>query len=904
MAEQQDNNNENKTGRSKLTLKLKPVSSNSPQSLVLKPAEHKKSGLSSVQITIKGRKSLAANNLAKEERISGLSKAEIDDRRRVLTSLPTDDKARKEVKSHQILSKLKKDQDKKIAESQPQKQEVEEKVNEDLIKQDHTTQINNQDIAITEINSDLKEVEPIKEQTIELDLTKKNQEILESKIIAPTRPVINNYQAEGFDVRSKIRQSLEEGNRQREEREKMLEEKKQKEQTKIVEEKLIQDKLEKDKKIKSKKPAKNIFEENEEKARKYKPIQEEKINTRKLTYIVNSGNVDEVDNFYRKKKKYKNKQFNLEAQKEYKKIVREVNLPELISVADLADRMSEKAGDVVKKLFTMGVVTTVNQVIDADTAEIIISEFGHIAKRVSSSDVENILNISEEEVGEKFSRAPIVTIMGHVDHGKTSLLDAIRSTTVAAKEHGGITQHIGASRIKTNKGKFITFLDTPGHEAFTEMRSRGANITDIVVLVVAADDGVKEQTIEAISHAKAANVPIIVAVNKIDKPGADPSRVKQELLSHNIVSEDLGGEVMFVPVSAKQMLNLDKLEEAILLQAEILELSAVHEGRAKGVVLESRIDANKGVVATLLVQSGTLNISDIIVVGTSYGKMRKMLDEKGKNIVIAAPSMPVEILGLDSAPNAGDQFFVVKEEKQARDIISYRSKKDREAKVMKSSAKSFADVFKESGKDKLKYLNVIIKGDVHGSVEAIASSLAKLNTSEVAIKAIHTATGGITETDVSLAAVSGAIIIGFNVRANMAAKEMARVKNVDIRYYSIIYNVVDELKLLLGGMLEPTKNEEYLGQAEIRQVFKLTGVGKIAGSFVTDGLIKRGAKVRLLRNNIVIFDGTLKTLKRFKEDVKEVKGNFECGLSLENYDDIKEGDMIECYQINEEKRSL
>ena len=494
--------------------------------------------------------------------------------------------------------------------------------------------------------------------------------------------------------------------------------------------------------------------------------------------------------------------------------------------------------------------------------------------------------------------------MGHVDHGKTSLLDALRETDIVSGEHGGITQHIGASRIQTKDHKFITFLDTPGHEAFTEMRSRGANVTDIVVLVVAADDGVKEQTVEAINHAKAANVPIIVAVNKIDKPNANPQIVKNELLNHQLVSEDLGGDIMFVPVSAKTKTNLDKLEEAILLQAEILELKAPYEGKSSGVVLESRVDPAKGVVATMLVQKGTLDTGDIVVVGTSYGKIRKMTDSAHKQLKCATPSMPVEILGLDSAPNAGDKFVEVDEERQAREIISYRVRKEKEEKALKNSARSISDIFKDSGKGKLKYLNIIIKGDVHGSVEAISGSIAKVSNEEVAIKIIHSATGGITESDVSLATASGAIIIGFNVRANLSAKELALFKGIEIRYYSIIYNLVDDLKLLLSGLLNPTKNEEYLGQAEIRQIFKISNAGKVAGTFVIDGIIKRNARARLLRENVVIHDGTLKTLKRFKDDVKEVKNGFECGIAFENFEDIKEKDVIECYEIVEQKRTI
>lgn len=837
-----DKDNQNTT-RSKLTLKLPSSVSSQPLTLN-KNVENKKISSSAVQVTIKGRK----KEVKSEESSShGLNKNELEARIKALSGSKSDET--NEIKSHEILSKLKKDQQKEAE----------------------------------------KEVE--KPQT----KTEAAEQVLEKAKPAPT----STYKPDSFDVRSKIKQSIEITNREKEAREKILDERKKQEQERLEKERIEREKK-KPKKVGGNFP--KSFAEEEAAKKPKVGFKEERINTRKLTYII-GGDSDEYEGYgSRRRKKVKARQED-QTPKEYKKISREVALPELITVAELSDRMSEKTGDVVKKLFTMGMVATSNQVIDADTAEIIIGEFGHKAKRVSHSDVENVLD--EGDSGEELlARAPVVTIMGHVDHGKTSLLDALRETDIAAGEHGGITQHIGASRIQTKEGKFITFLDTPGHEAFTEMRSRGANVTDIVVLVVAADDGVKEQTIEAINHAKAANVPIIVAVNKIDKPGGDPQRVKNELLSHNIVSEDLGGDVMFIPVSAKQKLNLDKLEEAILLQADVLELKAPYSGKSSGVVLESRVDPAKGVVATLLVQKGTLDVSDLIVVGTSYGRVRKMSDDTGKNVKTATPSVPVEILGLDNAPNAGDKFVEVDEERQAREIISYRARKEKEEKSMKNSVKSLSDIFKESGKGKLKYLNILLKGDVHGSVEAIAGSVSKLNTEEVAIKIIHSATGGISESDISLAAASGAIIIGFNVRANPSAKEMARLKGIDIRYYSIIYNLVDDLKLLLSGMLEPTKSEEYLGQAEIRQIFKVSGAGKIAGSFVTDGLIKRNARVRLLRDNVVIHDGILKTLKRFKDDVKEVKSGFECGIAFENYEDIKEKDTLECYEIVEQKRSL
>lgn len=639
--------------------------------------------------------------------------------------------------------------------------------------------------------------------------------------------------------------------------------------------------------------------EDEFSSRKFKnSYKVSKSSNKNIDYLISKE--DEESGIRFKKRDRKNLKHNQE-KKEYKKIVKEVILPDLISVSELANRMSEKTGDVVKKLFSMGVAVTANQIIDADTSEIIITEFGHNFKRVSSSDVENVE--MEDEVFEAVSRAPVVTIMGHVDHGKTSLLDAIRSTNIVEGESGGITQHIGASRVKTPAGKYITFLDTPGHEAFTEMRSRGANVTDIIILVVAADDGVKEQTIEAISHAKAAGAPIIVAVNKIDKPNSDPSRVKNELLSYDIVSEELGGDVMFVEVSAKNKINLDKLEEAILLQAEILDLKSPTDGLSKGTVVESRIDPQKGVIATFLVQSGTLDVSDIIVVGTSFGRVRKMLDDQGKIIKKAYPSYPVEIFGLDQAPSAGEKFIEVQDEKKAREIVAYRVRKERDNKANKQSTKTLKEIFSDTANEK-KYLNVIIKADVHGSAEALNGSLLKLNNDEVAIKVIHQATGAITESDVNLAAVSNAIILGFNVRSNNAAKDIAKSKDIEIRYYSIIYNVVDDVKMMLSGMLDPTKKEEYLGQAEIRQIFKISGSGKVAGATVIDGIIKRNAKIRLLRDNVVIYDGSLKALKRFKDDIKEVKSGFECGFSIDNFDDFKEKDVIECYEIVEHKREL
>ena len=622
------------------------------------------------------------------------------------------------------------------------------------------------------------------------------------------------------------------------------------------------------------------------------------------TYIL-SDDDDDDNNFGRRRKSNKSFFKNKEKTEEvvHQKIIQDIELPEFITVADLAEKMNEKKADVVKKLISMGMPCTFNQTIDADTAELVVVEFGHnVVKRTTEHDIEDKLG---EEEGTKFvSRAPVVTIMGHVDHGKTSLLDAIRTTHVAEGESGGITQHIGASRVEVENGKFITFIDTPGHEAFTEMRMRGASITDIVVLVVAADDGVKDQTIEAINHSKAAGVPIILAINKIDKPGADPMRVKQELLQYDIVTEDFGGEVMAVEVSAKQKIGLEKLREAILLQAEIMELKAPIDVKPAGAIIEAKMDQKRGPIASLLVQKGILKVGDLVLAGTSYGKIRKMIDDKHKPQKEASPSMAVEILGFDSVPTAGDQFYVLEEEKEIRDIIAYRERKALENKVAKRSVKSLDSMLKTVGGKSAKLLPVIIKADVNGSIEAIIGTLTKLNTPEVEIDVVHSATGAINETDVNLASVSNALILGFNVRANSNAVDLAKEKDIDIRYYSIIYNIVDDIKNILSGMLEPVKKEEIMGHAEVRQVFKITGVGKVAGCFVLDGEISRNDKVRLIRDGIVIYSGDLKALKRFKDDVKEVKSGYECGISIDNYDDIKEKDIIEGFKITEEKRSL
>ncbi|MEQ1789816.1 MAG: translation initiation factor IF-2 [Rickettsiales bacterium] len=589
---------------------------------------------------------------------------------------------------------------------------------------------------------------------------------------------------------------------------------------------------------------------------------------------------------------------------ESEKVIRDVVIPEAISVAELANRMAERTVDLIKVLMKLGIMATASQSIDADTAELVVSEFGHKFKRVTEGDVENILK-SDEEDDEKdlLPRPPIVTIMGHVDHGKTSLLDALRRTNVTAGEAGGITQHIGAYQVEVEGGQKVTFLDTPGHEAFTAMRARGAKITDIVVLVVAADDGIMEQTKEAIAHAKAAEVPIVVAVNKIDKPDADSSRVKQELMQYDLVPEEFGGEVMVIEVSAKTGKNLDKLVEALLLQAEILELKANPNRAAAGVVVEAKLDQGKGVVTTILLQKGTLKVGDIVVAGAAYGKVRTLVDDKGNTLKEAIPGMPVVILGLSLAPEAGDTFSVVENERTARDIAEYRERRVRERNVVMST-RSIENLFGEAAGTNAKELPVIIKGDVQGSVEAIAGSLAKYSGEEVMVRVLHSGVGGISESDVTLARATGAMIIAFNVRAAPKAKELADKEKVSIRYYSIIYNVVDDVKAALSGMLPPSLRENLLGYAQIREVFNISKAGKIAGCMVTDGLIKRGAKVRLLRDNVVIHEGTLKTLKRFKDEVKEVKSGLECGMAFENYEDIRVNDQIEAFEVEETARTV
>ena len=594
----------------------------------------------------------------------------------------------------------------------------------------------------------------------------------------------------------------------------------------------------------------------------------------------------------------------MQPQQEPTKIVRDVVVPETITVQELANRMAERGADVIKTLMRMGVMATINQAIDADTAELVVTEFGHKIKRVAESDIEIGLRGAEDVEENLQPRPAVVTVMGHVDHGKTSLLDALRGTDVASGEAGGITQHIGAYQVRLKNGERITFIDTPGHQAFTAMRARGAHVTDIVVLVVAADDGIMEQTIEAIRHAKAAQVPIIVAINKMDKADAKPDRVRQELLQHEIVVEKHGGDVLDVEVSAVKKTGLDKLQEAILLQAEILDLKANPERPAEGSIIEAKLERGRGSVATVLIKRGTLKLGDIFVAGSEWGRVRALIDDRGQQVKEAGPSTPVEVLGLNGTPLAGDDFVVAENEAKARDIADYRQRRRREQQAAAGARGTLEQMFSQIAAGVAKELAVVVKSDVQGSLEAITGSLEKLATNEVALRVLHAAVGGINESDVILAKASNAVIIGFNVRANPQARDLARRDNVEIRYYSIIYDVIDDMKGALSGLLAPSLRERFLGNAAIREVFTISKVGKVAGCMVTEGVVKRGAKVRLLRDNVVIHEGTLKTLKRFKDEVREVREGFECGMAFENYQDIQTGDVIECFEMEEVARAL
>lgn len=585
-------------------------------------------------------------------------------------------------------------------------------------------------------------------------------------------------------------------------------------------------------------------------------------------------------------------------------VVHEVEIPESISVSELAKRLAIKGNEVVKVLFNMGAMVTINQVIDQDTATLVVEELGHVAKPIESADVDEQLLADEVQTeGEAIERAPVVTIMGHVDHGKTSLLDYIRHTKVAAGEAGGITQHIGAYSVTTDKGK-ITFLDTPGHAAFTAMRARGAQATDIVILVVAADDGVMPQTIEAIQHSKAAGVPLVVAINKIDRENSDPERVKNELSQHEVIPEEWGGEQQFVNVSAHTGEGVDQLLESILLQAEVMDLTAVAEGPAHGLVIEASLEKGRGAVATLLVQGGTLKQGDMIIAGEEYGRIRNMFDETGTSIQEAGPSSPAVVLGLSKTPSAGDDFLVVKNERKAREVAEFRQTKTREAKLAQQQASKLDDMFNQMREGELSTVPVIIKSDVHGSAEALRDSLTKLSTDEVKVKVLGSSVGGITETDVNLAAASDAFIIGFNVRADATARTAIKESGVDVRYYSIIYEAIDDVKTALSGLLAPEIREQHVGLAEVKEVFSSPKLGDIAGCIVSEGYVKRSNPIRVLRDNVVIYEGELESLRRFKDDVNEVRSGTECGIGVKNYNDVKVGDQIECFERIEVARTL
>lgn len=581
-----------------------------------------------------------------------------------------------------------------------------------------------------------------------------------------------------------------------------------------------------------------------------------------------------------------------------------VVIGETITVAELANKMAVKATEIIKMMMKMGEMVTINQVIDQETAQLVAEELGHKVILRNENELEEAVLGDRDVNAEKVTRAPVVTIMGHVDHGKTSLLDYIRKAKVAAGEAGGITQHIGAYHVEMDDGKMITFLDTPGHAAFTSMRARGAKATDIVVLVVAADDGVMPQTIEAIQHAKAAGAPLVVAVNKIDKPEANLDRVEQELLQHDVISEKFGGDVQFVPVSAKKGTGVDDLLDAILLQSEVLELTAVKDGMASGVVIESYLDKGRGPVATILVQSGTLRKGDIVLCGFEYGRVRAMRDENGKEVDEAGPSIPVELLGLSGVPAAGDEATVVRDEKKAREVALYRQGKFREVKLARQQKAKLENMFSNMSEGDVAELNVIVKADVQGSVEAIVQALNELSTNEVKVKVVGSGVGGITETDATLATASNAIIVGFNVRADATARRVIEAENIDLRYYSIIYELLNEIKAAMSGMLEPEFKQEIIGLAEVRDVFRHPKFGAIAGCMVTEGVVKRNNPIRVLRDNVVIFEGELESLRRFKDDVSEVRNGMECGIGVKNYNDVKVGDQIEVFEVVEVKRSI
>jgi translation initiation factor IF-2 len=634
---------------------------------------------------------------------------------------------------------------------------------------------------------------------------------------------------------------------------------------------------------------------------------DDKRRTGKLN-VVTALNEDErvrsVASFRRHTQRAMRAQHGIKEQLPPQKIIREVIIPEAITVQELANRMATRSVDIIKTLMKQGQMVTINTTLDADTAQLIAEEFGHAVKRVAESDVLEGLSGADDAGEDLQARAPVVTVMGHVDHGKTSLLDSLRSTDVAAGEAGGITQHIGAYQVAIPSGDKVTFLDTPGHAAFTSMRARGAKVTDIVILVVAADDGVMPQTVEAINHAKAAKVPIIVAINKIDKPDANPSRVKTDLLQHEIVVEDMGGETQAVEVSAIKRTGLDKLLEAIMLQAEILELRANPKRAATGAIIEAKLDRGRGPVATVLIQKGTIRVGDIVVAGSEWGRVRALLSDKGEVVTEAGPSVPVEVLGLSAPPDAGDELAVVESEARAREVADFRARKKREARSTGGARASLDQIMANQAQGQAKVLPLLVKSDVQGSVEAIVAALNNLSTSEVKAQVLHSGVGGVTQSDVILARANNAPIMAFNVRANAEARDMAKRDSVEIRYYSIIYNIIDDVRAAMSGLLAPTVKENFLGYAEILEVFNISKVGKVAGCRVTEGKVLRGNKVRLLRDNVVIHEGSLSTLKRFKDEVKEVVSGQECGMAFENYQDLQKGDQIECFELETVQRSL
>ena len=643
----------------------------------------------------------------------------------------------------------------------------------------------------------------------------------------------------------------------------------------------------------------DVFEQERKKVTK-RSFEPQRRSSKLNVHSISADDDDDDYGFGGPRRRFKKKQPKpVQVQQPQEKVIKEVIIPEVITVQELANRMAEKSAEVIKKLMALGVMATINQPIDADTAQLIVEEFGHKFKRVADSDVEQALQLEEDTEEQLLPRAPVVTVMGHVDHGKTSLLDALRETNVVAREAGGITQHIGAYQITVPTGDKITFIDTPGHEAFSEMRARGAKVTDIVVLVVAANDGIMPQTVEAIRHAQAAEVPIVVAINKIDLPGADPMKVKTSLLQHGIGVEEMGGDCLCAEVSAKKRINIEKLVEAILLQAEMLDLKANPNRKAEGAVVEAKMEKGRGTVVTALVQKGTLRVGDICIAGKEWGRVRAMFNERGQKVQEANPATPVEVLGLQGTPSAGDDFVVVADENQAKEITGYRIRKEREAKLVKSAKSAMEMMLDKIKSGEVKHLPLIIKADVQGSIEAIEGTINKLSNDEVSVQILHSAVGPISESDITLAKASHALVIGFNVRANPLARDMARRDGIEIKYYSIIYDVLDDVKKGLEGMLSPELREKLLGYAEIREVYNITGVGRVGGCMVTEGMVKRGAKIRLLRDNVVIHDGSIGQLKRFKEDVKEVKEGYECGISFENYNDIQKGDFIECYEIEE-----